>query len=202
MRGLLTLLPLFSDFSDYFSRDVDNQRIYWGEWKYNTITGVCTGNPINSPQVRDHMKSFKRRFRAEDATRTHSVAMSVQHMEKIFNNINIRLEALPSVEDEQTYHRTERTKCLYFRAFASCGWTLMTRFALLIIHCILLTNNMTFRNFETSKLQVRHIDLDCCTQDAEKLPYIRVNLTERKGWQNHAEKNEGVVRGNICRTSI
>src|ERR1700761_5860861 len=58
-------------------------------------------------------------------------------------------------------------------------------------------NNLALRNFETSKLQVRHVDLDCYTPDAERLPYIRVNLTERKGWQNHAEKNEGVVRGNF-----
>jgi hypothetical protein len=51
-----------------------------------------------------------------------------------------------------------------------------------------------FRNFETVKLQYRHFDFNCVSDDPQKVPFIKVNLTDRKGWQNRMASSQG---GNI-----
>jgi hypothetical protein len=52
------------------------------------------------------------------------------------------------------------------------------------------------RNFETVKLQYRHFDLNCVSDDPQRVPFIKVNLTDRKGWQNKmSSSHSGPIQG-------
>jgi hypothetical protein len=51
--------------------------------------------------------------------------------------------------------------------------------------------NFLNRNFETVKLQYRHFDMTCVSDDPQKVPFIKVNLTDRKGWQNRMASSQG-----------
>jgi hypothetical protein len=144
------------------------------------------------------MKSLKHKFRADGGTRTHSVAMSIGHMETIHTYITAQLAGLPPLPADDTFEqRTLRMQCLCYLAFSTLAWNLWTRCGFHHLNDDVYHSNMVilfFRNFETVKLQYRHFDFNCVSDDPQKVPFIKVNLTDRKGWQNRMASSQG---GNI-----
>jgi threonine/homoserine/homoserine lactone efflux protein len=74
------------------------------------------------------MKSLKNRYRKDGGTRTHSVAMSIGHMETIYTFITAQLASLPSDISTDTFaQRALRMECLCYLAFSTVAWNLWTR---------------------------------------------------------------------------
>jgi hypothetical protein len=104
---------------------------YRGRWHYDHDEKCWKGNPIESAEVEDMMKSIKN-LTAGDSHK-HSAAMSLSDMAKIFeaskrdcpylaNNTGLQLPP-PKAED----NIANVTKHLFWLAFSSTGWTLWTR---------------------------------------------------------------------------
>ncbi|KAJ7199945.1 hypothetical protein GGX14DRAFT_660879 [Mycena pura] len=101
---------------------------YRGRWHLNPTTGQYEGNPVESAEVKDTMRSIKNKCGADGSDRVHSLAMSKEYMEKMFAwSDSICAPAtyfnpLPSPAES-----LERMKHLMFKAFVSTGWTVWTR---------------------------------------------------------------------------
>jgi hypothetical protein len=63
------------------SRDGDTYR---GKWAYNETRARWEGNPAESAEVQDVMDAVKHKCGAEGGDRKHSLAMSKEHMDKMF----------------------------------------------------------------------------------------------------------------------
>src|ERR1700761_653007 len=164
------LIPIFS-----------NNGIHRKPWDQNFVTAKTIGNPANSSLVQDLMKSLKHRFGAEGGTRTHSMAMSVVHMEKIATHIaRICPGESPSIPCCTLGDKELRLHCLEYMAFATTSWTLWLRYLFNFNWTMYVTNPAT-RNDEGVKLQVKHLTFGLETKDHLRMPYWTVSLVDRKG---------------------
>jgi hypothetical protein len=114
------------DIPELHFRDGDTYR---GKWHYNETQKRWEGNPALSAEVQDVITAIKHKCGAEGGDRTHSLAMSKEHMDKMF----AWSEAQCSNEsckrpprDLET--RAFMTKHLEFKAFASTAWTIWSRY--------------------------------------------------------------------------
>ena len=100
-------------------------------WDQTLTSAKIIGNPANSSLVQDLMKSLKHRFGAEGGTRTHSMAMSVVHMEKIAAHIaHICPGESPSILCCTLGDKEQRLRCLEYMAFSTTSWTLWLRYVI------------------------------------------------------------------------
>jgi hypothetical protein len=105
----------------------DGQGRYRGDWRVDVASHSISGNPANAPVVLDLMKSLKHKNGANGGLRTHSVAMSFDHMKAIHTYLeeNDLKDPLPDTVD--TLHsKDKRIRALLFMAFSTLSWTLWT----------------------------------------------------------------------------
>jgi hypothetical protein len=106
-------------------RDGDTYR---GRWFYHETHGRWERNPAQSAEVQDIMTAIKHKCGAEGGDRTHSLAMSKDHMDKIFAWSDTQCPkgqyASPAMDLET---RALMTKHLEFKAFSSTAWTIWSR---------------------------------------------------------------------------
>lgn len=99
-----------------------------GPFKYYPIRENWFGNPACSPEVEDIMKTIKHKEGQGGDERHHSLAMSKQYMDQIFEWSKqvcpeLRVEELPKDLDSLK-HIAEH---LRYRAFSGTGFVLWTR---------------------------------------------------------------------------
>ncbi|KAJ7192757.1 hypothetical protein GGX14DRAFT_528316 [Mycena pura] len=178
-RKIGTADTIHAAFKDFWKM-ADGSK-YRGRWHLNPTTGQYEGNPVESAEVEDTMRSIKNKCGADGGDRVHSLAMSKEYMEKMFAwSDSICAPAtyfnpLPSPAES-----LERTKHLMFKAFVSTGWTVWTR------------------NFELIKLREKDLSFGFEDPRAFNTPYFELRLTNRKGWQkkiNKAQKEADLRSG-------
>jgi hypothetical protein len=104
---------------------------YRGQWHYNENRQRWEGNPASSAEVADVLVAVKHKCGAEGGDRTHSLAMSKEYMERIFewSEGKVSTAAVETMKDPSQASNmslTEQsavTKHLEFRAFTSTAWT-------------------------------------------------------------------------------
>lgn len=97
---------------------------YRGNWNYHEGRQRWEGNPADSAEVQDVMMAVKNKCGAEGGDRKHSLAMSKEHMEKMFewSERQCPAESLMTAATDLGSQML-RIKHLEFRAFAATGWT-------------------------------------------------------------------------------
>lgn len=136
------------------------------------------------------MEAVKHKCGAEGGDRKHSLAMSKQHMDRIFEWSE---RVCPSeVFEEEVKDRDSQVlqfKHLLFRAFASTSWTVWTRYVHGWTSSIMwLDSQLPSRNFEGIKIKRKHIVFGLEDPNAYNLPYYLLELVNRKGWQHRLDK--------------
>ena len=176
----------------------DSEGLYRGVWRWDEGRNVAVGNPASSSDVQDTMRAVKKKDGAE-GIRTHSGAMSLEYMDRIFDWSKREGPVTAKIPPATLLTMAERHhlyKHLGWRAFSSIGWTVWTRLFLRLIVWSGKLSCSIYRNFETLKLQRKHLTLDCVSEDEYKIPHWRVALEQRKNWQNKLS-NETDLRGSI-----
>ncbi|KAJ7151417.1 hypothetical protein C8R43DRAFT_1087984 [Mycena crocata] len=142
---------------------------YAGPYHFNEGTDTVTGCPARAQLIQSFLKVVKNKsgVKGAAATRNHAEAMSIADMKVWMGwsevkwprvNVDEKPEMAGSVHD--------MLKHFMMRAFGSSGFVLWTR------------------NFELCALQMRDLTLDLSGPMPFSLPYFRVFLDNRKGWQN------------------
>lgn len=139
--------------------------------------------------MEDTMTAIKHKSRAEGGDRTHSIAMSLQYMSKMYEWSSAQCNtSLPADTMEK---RMLKVKHLEFRAFAALAWMCFARYA--TVHNYITTSNSAsdyYRCFEMTKLKYKDISLFRTNEKAFNLQYHRVHLRDRKGWQKKLSKTD------------
>lgn len=142
------------------------------------------GNPVSTTEVEHLITSLKHKNKADGDLRKHSRPMSIQHMQKIHEYIG---RVCPKKRPDMTSEEWAlRAKCLGFLAFATLSFNLWTRCVPLLLYEIRLTEQLA-RNFETMKMQFKHLEFSLKTNENLPKSYWTVSLRDRKGWQHHNE---------------
>lgn len=101
------------------SRDKNGR--YRGEWDADLIKG----NPAQSPRVENIVHALKNKFSAGGGNRTHSAAMSIDHMEMVYRYIS---KVCPSSGPNMSFAEKHLyVKCLEYLAFSTTAWNLWLR---------------------------------------------------------------------------
>ncbi|KAH9830800.1 uncharacterized protein C8Q71DRAFT_842312 [Rhodofomes roseus] len=146
--------------------------LYRGEWRFDEHRSRWVGNPATCAEVRDILKAIKNKANADGGERTHSVAMRYDYLKAIIEWSETECPpAEAMVTPRDVAHRTKVTTHLFFRAFASTGWTIWTR------------------NFETAGLKRKHYRLGHISPAPLSQPFFKIEVTDRKGWQRKLDKN-------------
>ena len=114
----------FCEKNSHYSSDSAGS-LYRGKWHFDTISKCWEGNPVNSAEVDDVMTAVKHKSGAEGGDCTHSIAMSKEHMEKIFMWSDSQCDT--SMAATTMEERLLKTKHLEFKAFSSTAWTIWSR---------------------------------------------------------------------------
>ncbi|KIM36467.1 hypothetical protein M413DRAFT_13964 [Hebeloma cylindrosporum] len=151
--------------------DQSSGNLYRGKWHFNTSEKRWEGSLIDTAEVADLTKALKNKSGAHGGDRTHSAAMSKEHMEKVFawSQRICPSGSGPALNLEQ---RKLKTKHLGFRGFSATAWTVWSR-------C-----------FELIKAQMKHLRMRQENPNAFGLKYHAFRLVDRKGWQHKISKNE------------
>ena len=126
--------------------DSDSGGRYRGKWHRDQLSQHWEGNPAESPEVEDVMRSLKHKANSEDGDRAHSLPMTAAFMEKM---LTWSFEACPSLakatkalerafDDMSSDHNVPAlridleehallTRHLEQHAFDMTAWTLWTR---------------------------------------------------------------------------
>ncbi|KAJ3525976.1 hypothetical protein NM688_g8320 [Phlebia brevispora] len=70
-------------FKDYWKKMADGR--YRGPWSSDPETGKVSGNPADSPQVEELMRTIKNKMRAAGVIRDHAEAMKIEHLRKMMD---------------------------------------------------------------------------------------------------------------------
>ena len=101
---------------------------YCGKWEFNESRKRWEGNLALSAEVQDVREAVKHKCGAEGGDWKHSLAMSKEHMETMFEwSESTCLESVYNAKATSIEEQALRTKHLQFRAFASMGWTVWSR---------------------------------------------------------------------------
>ena len=104
---------------------VGSNHPYRGAWRVDDATGNVSGNPANAAQVQDLLKSLKHKLSAGGPRQTHSAAMTIDHMLRVYEHISTTLSdqpALRTVKDKAVH-----MEGLYYLAFSVLCWTVWTQ---------------------------------------------------------------------------
>ncbi|KAH9910809.1 uncharacterized protein B0H18DRAFT_894363 [Fomitopsis serialis] len=146
--------------------------LYRGEWRFDEHRSRWVGNPATCAEVRDILKAIKNKANADGGERTHSVAMRYDYLKAIIEWSETECPpAEAMVTPRDVVHRAKVTMHLFFRAFASTGWTIWTR------------------NFETAGLKRKHYRPGHTSPAPLCQPFFKIEVTDRKGWQRKLDKN-------------
>ena len=158
---------------------------YSGEYSFDKATGEIRGCPARSASVKAIVHSVKVRDKDKgaSATRNHAEAMTVEDLRKIMSWSERECPAnVQSKEIDGLVHQLEHG---FMRAFLSSGFTLWTRSLGIHSYPKVDTNLICFyRCFELLDLQPRDIQFDAVGPPPHCLPCFKVELLNRKGWQN------------------
>ncbi|KAM6502988.1 hypothetical protein JOM56_002965 [Amanita muscaria] len=174
-------------FADYWDHmDGDN---FSGEFRgYDDHRGRVTGCPARSNAILSIMSVIKNKngIKGAHTVRNHAEAMTLTVLTRIVAWSEAEVP-VATVEDlvsadltsRLSYHETAEIRTsrvstspaiilhVLMRAFMASGFTLWTRF------------------FELCRLQGGDLEMDCVSDDS--LPYFKVTLVNRKGWQHDAD---------------
>ncbi|KAF8452794.1 hypothetical protein L210DRAFT_3468878 [Boletus edulis BED1] len=186
-------------FKDVWDR-ADSSGHYRGKWHRDQLSQCWEGNPAESSEVDDIMRSLKHKASSEDGDRAHSLPMTAAFMEKmlawsfeICPSLAEATRALKRAFDDMSSDRTvpalkvdlrERallTRHLEQLAFDTTAWTLWTRQAY----------NLTAVNHVVKKYL-----LDEKLVGSDLTVHFDIRLTNRKGWQRKADKGGDDLDGN------
>ena len=109
MEGLGILLTEVSRAGDKFR----------GQWHFDSVNKEWVGNPVRSAEVSDMLEACK--YKDGESERTHSKAMSIGDMTKIYNYAMSQCLGL-------AISAAQRGFFLLFIALASTAYTLWTRY--------------------------------------------------------------------------
>ncbi|KAK0489204.1 hypothetical protein IW261DRAFT_1557697 [Armillaria novae-zelandiae] len=148
---------------------MDGQKYAGDHYHLDESTGSVTGNPARAPSVKEYVKCINTKSSAKGAAaiRHHADAMLVEDLIKIvkYSKAECSCEQLEKTQ-VSAQELIQMIKHGLTRAFLTSGFTLWTR------------------NFELCGLQARDIDWGLQGAAPYHVPYFRVHLDGRKGWQN------------------
>ncbi|TFY52689.1 hypothetical protein EVJ58_g9871 [Rhodofomes roseus] len=167
--------------------------LYRGEWRFDEHRSRWVGNPATCAEVRDILKAIKNKANTDGGERTHSVAMRYDYLKAIIEWSETECPpAEAMVTPRDVAHRTKVTTHLFFRAFASTGWTIWTRYD----DCLSATSkhnladkSLCVSNFETAGLKRKHYRPGHISPAPLSQPFFKIEVTDRKGWQRKLDKN-------------
>ncbi|KAK0470116.1 uncharacterized protein EV420DRAFT_1616462 [Desarmillaria tabescens] len=148
---------------------MDGQKYAGNHYHFDKSTGIVTGNPARAPSVKEYIKCINTKSSAKGAAavRHHADAMRIEDLIKIieYSKHECSCEEL----EKSTVSAQELMQMIKYglaRAFFTLGFTLWTR------------------NFELCGLQACNIEWDLQGPALYNVPYFRVHLDGRKGWQS------------------
>ena len=171
------------------TRDGDK---FHGRWMQDATTKEWIGNPARSGEVEDMLTACKNKD--GEGERKHSRAITIQDMEALYEYSEKNL-----LKKDGAYGSTLKIgltgSLLLFNALATTGFTIWTRYGLLVILNFIqysLTGN--HRNCETISLQYGNLEFSNSINRRQGDFFI-VNLRNRKNWQRRVKKNEQQLNG-------
>ena len=117
---------------------------FCGQWHFDLVNNEWVGNPVRSAEVEDILEACK--YKDGESERTHSKAMSVDDMTKLYNYAMSRCQKMDISLAQQGLY-------LLFIALASTAFTLWTRY---VNHWQLFLKNINglSKCLETARRQV------------------------------------------------
>ncbi|KAF8126598.1 hypothetical protein EV363DRAFT_1525718 [Boletus edulis] len=185
---------------------------YRGKWQQDPVSRQWIGNPAESAEVQDILRSLKHKASSEDGNRTHSLPMTKAYMEKTLSwsleacpLLKMALGALECAFDDMSADRDvpalrlnlkEReciTRHLERIAFDATAWTLWTRcFELIKVQ----RKHVTMPDPIAVHSVVRKCLLNQGLVESDLAVQFEVRLVNRKGWQRRTDKGDTDLRGN------
>jgi len=117
----------------YLVSAIRSEDKYRGRWRFDEFNQHWIGNPVRSAEVEDMLAACKNKD--GEAERTHSKAMSIQDMERLYE---FSQQSRPKVDDDNDPGLKDvaaRGADLFFNALASTGFTIWTRYYLAYVYC-------------------------------------------------------------------
>ena len=102
---------------------------YRGEYKLDESTGVVSGNPARSADVKDILKTVANKCGSDGGTRNHTEAITIEDMEKLMDWSRKQFSGDPqTVKFKDAVELADAARHYLMRAFMSSGFTLWTRY--------------------------------------------------------------------------
>ncbi|KAG0702302.1 hypothetical protein DFH29DRAFT_805105 [Suillus ampliporus] len=172
---------------------------YRGKWHYSDPRQRWEGNPVCSAEVQDIIKSVRHKANSDGNERTHSIAMTKGHMDRILawtETICPQVQYISLISAISTGNptptektltlesRTLFTRVLMNLAFSSTCWNLWTRCFELIK---LKRKELTIDHYEITPVLDKYLNGESLSMK-DLHTHFQVFLSNRKGWQRKVDK--------------